>query len=424
VSPSLAAVETGTRGSAPLRGFAPAGLREGAFGLKAFGVSSMRFLPASILLLALTWPAAAFVPGELVRATRGEMLQFQGRDFVGSAKGQEFVVLQHEAGRGLVFVPFVKADGSTVAVTLPPDAVEALPPDGWRDLLAGAEAFRDGRADAARQFIARAAQDEKYKPLATALAPRLQAAATTRSATALQTLRETAVQLDKLGHQSLALAIDEGTDRLGGATAPPSKVNRDDLKKRVTVSTRAVARARQAIALRCLTNADQEIRAGLEAEPARPELQAMQGKVQKDLEEATRKGADADRMRRVTKGTPHALTALDMGLKLCVDHPQLIALKKELASAFEERTSPPVTPAFLAAAGGGDARILAEGHALYTNRCTECHDLELVDSRTVSSWQRTIASMSRRAGVNAEQQARMLEYITAAIKVVEKMPAD
>jgi len=381
-----------------------------------------RFLPTAALTLLLALPAGAFVPGELVRATRSEMLQFQGKDFLASAKGQEFSVLQHDAVRGLVFVPFVKPDGSMVAVTVPPDTLEAVPRDGWLDLLAGLEAFRAGQADAARQFIARAAQDEKYKALAAALAPRLQAALATRSATALLTLRETSAHLEKLGHQSLALALDEGTDRLGGPSAPPSKVNRDDLKKRVATSTRAVARTRQAVAMRCLINAEQEIRTGLEAEPARPELKAFQVRVQKDLEEASKKVADADRMRRVTKGTPHALTALDMGLKLCVDHPQLIALKKEMSSAFEEKTAPPVTAAFLTAAGGGDPKILADGHSLYTNRCTECHELELIDSRTVSGWQKTIAGMARRAGVNADQQARMLEYITAAQKVVQKQP--
>ena len=377
-------------------------------------------LPVAFGALLFAHAAAAFVPGELVRAKRGEMLQFQGRDFVGAAKGQEFSVLQHDALRGMVFVPFVKPDGSAVAVTFPADALEAAPPDGWRDLLAGMEAFRDQRHDAARQLIARAGQDERYRALATALAPRLLAASSTRSATALQTLRETAAQLEKLGHQSLALALDEGTDRLGGATAPATKVARAELAKRVAVSTRSVTRTRQAVALRCLTNAEEEIRAGLEAEPARPELKAFQVRVQKDLEEATRKAADADRMRKVSKGTPHALTALDMGLKICVDHPQLAALKKELASAFEEKTAPPVNAAFLSAAGGGDAKILAEGHSLYTNRCTECHDLELIDSRTVSGWERAIAGMARRANVNAEQQARMIAYITAAQKVVEK----
>ena len=382
----------------------------------------MRFLPLSTLLLLVAWPAAAFVPGELVRTTRGEMMQFQGKDFVSSAKGQEFPVLQHDTARGVVFVPFVKADGSMVAVTLPPNILEAVPRDGWLDLLSGAEAFRDGRGDVARQFIARAAQDEKYRALATALAPRLQAGLTTRSAAALQTLRETAVQLDKLGHQSLALFFDEGTDRLGGPTAPPSKVDREDLKKRVATSTRAVARARQAVALRCLANADQEIRAGLEAEPNRPELKALQVHVQKDLDEAKQKTADADRMRKINKGMPHALTALDMGLKICVDLPELNALKQEMASAFEEKTAPPVNASFLTAAGAGDEKILTEGHSLYTNRCTECHDLELLDSRTVSGWERTVAGMSRRAGLNATQQARIIEYITAAQKVVAKQP--
>jgi hypothetical protein len=126
-------------------------------------------------------------------------------------------------------------------------------------------------------------------------------------------LRETAVQLETLGHQSLALALEEGTDRLGGPAAPPSKANREALKKKVAISTRAVARTRPAVALRCLSNAEQEIRIGLEAEPGRPELKALQTRVQKDLEEAEKKVADADRMRKAHKGMPHALTALDMG---------------------------------------------------------------------------------------------------------------
>jgi len=276
----------------------------------------------------------------------------------------------------------------------------------------------------AKQYIAHAAQDEKYKALAAALAPRLQAALASRSATALQTLRDTAAQLETVGYQSLALAIDEGTDRLGGATAPPTKVNRDELKKKVAISTRAVARTRQAVAMRCLVNADQEIRTGLEAEPARPELKAFQVKVQKDLEDANKDCANAEDYRHRAKGAPHALTALEMGLKICVDHPALIALKKEMSSAFEEKTAPPVTPAFLTAAGGGDPKTLAEGHSLYTNRCTECHELELLDSRTVTSWQKAVSGMAKRAGVNADQQQRIIDYIAAAQKVVEKSPGE
>ncbi|MDR3402142.1 MAG: hypothetical protein P4L99_06545 [Chthoniobacter sp.] len=382
-------------------------------------------LPISLALLhAHAMAAAVFAPGELVRATRGEMLQADGKNFVGAAKGQEFPVLQQDTARGLIVVPFYKKDGGPVAVTISADAVEAAPHDGWLDLLASLEAFRDQRYDISRQLLARSAQDEKYRALAAALAPRLQGAIASRSTAALGTLRETATQLEKIGHPCLALALDEGVDHLGGTTAPPSKLNRADLSQRVATSTRALARTRQAVAMHCLFNAKEEIQAGLEAEPNRPELKTFQAKVEKDIAEAADRCADADRMRRIFKGMPHALTALEMGLKLCADSPQLIALKKDMSGAFEESTAPPVTPAFLTAAGGGDPKVLTEGHSLYTNRCTECHDLELIDSRTMSSWERMVGNMSRRAGLDDAQQARILAYITAAQKVVQSKPAE
>lgn len=382
-------------------------------------------LPLSLALLHTHAIAAAvFAPGDLVRATKGEMLQLDGKNFVGAAKGQEFPVLQQDMTRGVVVVPFYKKDGPPIAVTIPADAVEAAPRDGWLDLLASMEAFRDQRYDASRQLLARSAQDEKYRALASALAPRLQGAIASRNAGALVTLRETAAQLEKLGHPCLALALDEGVDRLGGTTAPPTKLNRTELSQRVATSTRALARTRQAVAMHCLTNADEELRLGLEAEPNRPEFKALQAKVQKDLAEAQQDYENADNYRRKFKGTPHALTALEMGLKVCADHPKLIALKKEMGGAFEASTAPPVDAAFLTAAGGGDAKVLAEGHSLYTNRCTECHDLELIDSRTMTSWERMVGNMSRRAGLNDEQQARILAYITAAQKVVQSRPPE
>jgi hypothetical protein len=373
-------------------------------------------------LSASAFAANVFVPGELVRVTRGEMLQADGKNFVGAAKGQEFPVIEQDATRGVVAVPYYKKDGPPITVTISADAVEAAPLDGWDDLLASFEAFRDQHYDLSHSFLARSAQDEKLRALDAALAPRLQAAASTRSTASLAILRDTAAALEKLGYSCLALALDEGVDRIGGASAPPTKLNRDDLTQRVEKSTRAVARARQAIAMHCLINARAEIRAGLEAEPNRPELKAMQPKVDKDIEEAAQRCADADRMRRIFKGTPHALTALEMGLKICADHPDLLALKKDMGEAFEERTAPPVTSAFMTAAGGGDQNALAEGHSLYTNRCTECHDLELVDSRTKDSWEKMVSSMSRRAGLTDAQQSRILDYIAAAQKVVEATP--
>lgn len=395
---------------------------------------------ALALLLGFDAPllaAASFARGETVRLIRSEMLLFKGENFLGAPKGQEFPVLQHDAGKRLVYVAFFKADGTLIAVTLPADALEASPPDGWRDLLRGVESFRDQRFDEARQLLARAAQDPQQKALAATIAARANAAATMAAQaragsgrpafiSALQGLRDTAEQLSKLGQLCLALPLDEGGDRLAAGLegAPASKLDRDDLTKRVTISSRAVPRARQAVALHRLNEAAKIIAEGLQAEPARPELKALQGPVQKDLDEATSRYQDADKMRHFNKGEVHALTAIEHGLKLCADHPQLIALKKEMSSAFEERTSPPVTPAFLAAAKvSTPAAALTEGHKLYTTRCTECHDLELIDSRGMSGWQKAVAGMSRRANLNDAQQARILDYLAAAQNSVAAMEA-
>src|SRR6266853_5630572 len=100
-----------------------------------------------------------FAAGDFVRLTRSETLLFKGQNFLGAPKGQEFAVLQHDAGKGLVYVGFFKEDGTLIAVTLPADALEPCPPDGWRDLLRGAEEFRDQRFDEAKRLLARAAQD-------------------------------------------------------------------------------------------------------------------------------------------------------------------------------------------------------------------------------------------------------------------------
>jgi cytochrome c1 len=226
-------------------------------------------------------------------------------------------------------------------------------------------------------------------------------------------LRDAAEQLAKLGQLCLALPLDEGADKLGASV--PSKLDRADLAKRVAISNIAVARSRQAVAVHRLNEAAKVIEEGLQAEPGRPELVALQPKVKKDFEEATSRYQDADKMRHFNKGEVHALTAIEHGLKIAVDHPQLLALKKEMSGAFEERTSPPVTPAFLAAAKvSTPAPALTEGHQLYTTRCTECHELELIDSRGMSGWEKAVSGMSRRAGLKGDEQQRILDYLAAA----------
>jgi hypothetical protein len=169
------------------------------------------------------------------------------------------------------------------------------------------------------------------------------------------------------------------------------------------------------MAQRRMMEAAKCIEDGLAAEPARPELKTFQARVEKEIKNAEESYEAANRMKRFEKGAIHALTALDRGLKYCADHPKLLALKQEMASLFEERTSPRVTEALLKAAGKeGIAAALEEGRSLYVNRCTECHELELLDSRTVSAWREAVSSMARRANLDGAQQARIVEYLTAA----------
>jgi len=178
--------------------------------------------------------------------------------------------------------------------------------------------------------------------------------------------------------------------------------------------------ARQSFALKQLVAASKHVAAGLEAEPAHDELKAMQPLVQKDLEEADTLCKTAKKMQRQPNGAVHALSAIDDGLKLCTDHTDLRELRKTLAAAFEEKTSPQVTPAFVSIAKvGTSAPMLEEGRKLYTVRCTECHDLEMLDGRTLTSLSGMVGSMSRRAGLSDAEKARILDYIAAAKTVVD-----
>ncbi|MGV3532833.1 MAG: hypothetical protein ACO1QR_10725, partial [Chthoniobacteraceae bacterium] len=193
------------------------------------------FLCTFIASLALACGAASAAPslifskGDPVQLTRSESLLLDGKYYAGGPKGQELVVLQHDQRRGIVFVPFVKDDGAVVALSVPSDALEPSPPDAWSDLLRGVEAFRDGQPDQARHFLLRAAQVEEYRALATSISARVNAVWIAKQradqgspqvlAPALQPLRDGAEQLTKLGHTTLALALDQGADRLAANVA-------------------------------------------------------------------------------------------------------------------------------------------------------------------------------------------------------------
>ncbi|MCX6980861.1 MAG: hypothetical protein NTV08_08935 [Verrucomicrobia bacterium] len=380
--------------------------------------------------------ARALVVGDPVRVTRSEMLLFQGKNLAGAAKGQEFTLLKHDAAKKQVFVSFMKDDGTLVAATLPDEAVEPGVVRATSDLVRGVEAFRDQRYDEAKRLLTRAALDKQHAALAGALFTRVNGAfgsaslartspaAKQAATTTLQTLRDTAEGLAKAGMTRLALALDEGTDRLGaqvpGLTVPATKADRADLTKRAAISRRETMLARQSFALKQLVAASKHVAAGLEAEPAHYELKAMQPLVQKDLEEADTLFKTAKKMQRQPNGAVHALSAIDDGLKLCTDHADLRELRKTLAAAFEEKTSPQVTPAFVSIAKAGtSAPMLEEGRKLYTVRCTECHDLEMLDGRTLTSLSGMVGSMSRRAGLSDAEKTRILDYIAAAKTVVD-----
>jgi predicted secreted protein len=64
--------------------------------------------------------------------------------------------------------------------------------------------------------------------------------------------------------------------------------------------------------------------------------------------------------------------------------------------------------------------MLVEGHRLYTTRCSQCHDLEMLDSRSAGGWKDEVAGMAGRAKIDTTQQATIVQYITAALAVVKK----
>lgn len=408
-------------------------------------LSSRIFAPA-FAALALLIPtqaapiAVSFSRGDLVKLTKGETLMFQGKDIFSAPKEEEFMVLKQDAVKGVLYLEFYKDDGSLVAVTAPTASFQAATTSPAVDLLKGAEAFREMRYDDAKKLLAKAGQDADTKPAATNLATKINAALVSATAAraaagarptftaALTTLRDIAEQESAAGRLSMALAIDEGVDRLGAsvfgagqAGTPPTKLKREEVTGQVTAASRSLGRARQLLGVHKLYEGKKFVDEGLKAEPARPELKELDAKVQKDIAEADGHHKNAKSMlQHGPKGTVHALTAVELGLKLCVDHPKLRALKQEMQGAFEERTSPPVTAALMKMAGSGASQqALTEGHKIYTTRCTECHDLELLDSRSMQAWRDIVGGMSRRAKITPEQQAKIIDYIAVAQRTLD-----
>ena len=228
----------------------------------------MKFIAALVSMLFLTGPLPAYSPGDLVRTTKKDTLVFMGEPLLGAPKGQEFTVLKHQAGSGVIYLAFIQKEGAVVAVTLPENSVEPVPMEGWTVMLRGVQLFRDQRIEDARKVLAEAAKDPAYRSLAQKIVPSIESVATA-ARPALQTLgefqsgggnelaklkltsaqqtfasatqksKEVAAELDTMGYTSLAFALEEGLDRLtlkiapSGASLfpmPSSKTKKADLE--------------------------------------------------------------------------------------------------------------------------------------------------------------------------------------------------
>jgi hypothetical protein len=397
----------------------------------------------------------------LVRTTKKDTLVFMGEPLLGAPKGQEFTVLKHQAGSGVIYLAFIQKEGAVVAVTLPENSVESVPMEGWTVMLRGVQLFRDQRIDDARKVLAEAAKDPAYRSLAQKIVPSIESVATAARpalqalgefqsggqsgggnelaklkltsaqqtfASATQKSKDVAAELDTMGYTSLAFALEEGLDRLTLKIAPSvaalvpmpaSKPTKADLEARAKTAAFSVVRCRQAVAVRRLMEASQYIADGLAAEPARPELKAMQKIVVEDIKDAEGRCDAAQEHQKRNLG--QALLALERAVKLCADHPRVAKLRDEMSGALEQKTAPPVTKEFIAASKSATPEpMLVEGHRLYTTRCSQCHDLEMLDSRSAGGWKDEVAGMAGRAKIDATQQATIVQYITAALAVVKK----
>lgn len=417
-----------------------------------------KFFACLLALVGSVFSSFAYSPGDLVRASKKDTLNFFGEPLLGVPKGQEFTVLKHQQGSGIVYLAFVQKEGAVVAVTLPESSVEAVPMDGWTLTLRGAQFFREQRFDDAKKLLMEAGKDPSYRRLTQRMIASIDAVgaaarfvmnalaefhssggsdlAKVKLTNAQQSfascslkIREVTAEIDSLGYTSLSYSLDEGLDRLalkalpaavnpGQVSLPPSKLEKENLAARASKAAFSVVRCRQAVAVRRLMEASQYISEGLAAEPARPELKAMQVKVVEDIKDAEGRCDAAQENRK--RNLSQALLSLERAVKLCADHPMVLKLRDEMSGALEAKTAPPVTKEFIAAAkSSASESALVEGHRLYTNRCSQCHDLEMLDSRSVGGWKDEVAGMAGRAKIDAAQQASIVQYITAALSVVK-----
>lgn len=420
---------------------------------------------------------AAFNPGDLVRLCRNETLLLKGESFLPAPRGQEFTVYKQDQGRDQVHLVFIQKDGGLIAVTLPESVLELVPPTPWTLLQKGCVAFAEQRFDDAKKNLQMASSDADYKALTGAIQARMDAvlvgaraalgsanevrnevsrieqqfggskdsesvmrmrvlleAQRGRLALALRPVaeafhqaREMAFELDRKGYVSLALGVDDGLERLstallgrlaagdgGQPLLAATKLNRTDAQARVSRAAFSLVRCRQAMAVRRMVEASGYVKSGLEAEPAHHALKRLAAKVDENLKDADDR-YNAAYANRSGRNLNQGLLALERGLKICADHPKLSELRAQMAGVLEESTSPPVTSEMVGMSKKGASKeLLEEGRKLYVNRCNECHDLEMLDSRSDEGWRSMVRKMAGKAHLRGNQEELILQYLSAA----------
>jgi cytochrome c2 len=75
--------------------------------------------------------------------------------------------------------------------------------------------------------------------------------------------------------------------------------------------------------------------------------------------------------------------------------------------------APPVTASFIRAGlrHNGNSRTLAQGRAVFLNRCIQCHALPNVARFDAPQLKTIVAQMSGRANLNPEQHEAVLKYL-------------
>ena|ERR1700738_933238 len=95
-----------------------------------------------------------------------------------------------------------------------------------------------------------------------------------------------------------------------------------------------------------------------------------------------------------------------------------LALGATLLSGCQSNLSlaPPVSPAFVRAGARehADERTLAQGRALFLNRCIQCHALPEVARFDALRLTAIVAKMSGRANLNPKQHEAVLKYLLTA----------